>query len=245
MPIPGFLKVIDDSVYFSGEGEFLLFIPEVYFDRHVAFTEGEYIETLGILNYAIRTKENEDLSKKIKTFNFPSKFITKPGKIDKVKNFHITDNYTADYRILTYTNNNQDQIIVSTKVPEDIGNVEDFVKLFVTTGNIPRTIPYDRLHEYFIEAMRLNGSSFGLSASLFGLLISEICRSPNDTNKPFRLSSVLDKNKYGYVPINVKTVPKLVNAFTSLTSENFDESVVAAIENDSDVHTPMEKIFVG
>lgn len=245
MPFPGFLRVKDESVYYNGEGEFLLFIPEVYFDRSVSIVEGEYIETLGVLNYAIRKKENEDLSKKIKTFYFPSKFATKPGKIEKVKSFHITDHCIADYRILSYSDNDHDQIIVSTKVPQDISNVESFVKLFVQTGNIQKTIPYDKLHDYFLDAMRLNGSSFDLPASLFGVLVSELCRSPHNINQPFRLSSVLDTNKYGYTPISVKEVPKLVNAFTALTSENFDESVVAAIENKSTTHTPLEKVFVG
>ena len=44
MAIPGFLKVKGETVFFGGEGEFLLFIPEVYFDRTVAVINGEYVE---------------------------------------------------------------------------------------------------------------------------------------------------------------------------------------------------------
>lgn len=245
MAIPGFLKVKNDSVFFAGEGEFLLFIPEVYFDRQVAFVNGEYIETLGVLNYAIRKKPTDDISKNLKTFYFPSRFNTKPGSVEKVKNFHITNDCTADYRILTYRNNGIDEIIESIKVVEDISNVEDFVRLFVNTGNISKTIPYDKLHEYFLESIKLNGSSFNLPASFFGILVSELCRSPKNINKPFRLSKDCDENAYSYTPINITTVPKLVNAFTALTSQNFDEALVAAIGNDSDMRTPMQDIFTG
>ena len=53
MPIPGFLKVKEESVYYSGEGEFLLFVPEVYFDRTGAVMEGNIVELIGICIYSV------------------------------------------------------------------------------------------------------------------------------------------------------------------------------------------------
>ena len=100
MAIPGFLKVKGETVFFGGEGEFLLFIPEVYFDRTVAVINGEYVETLGILNYAIVSGNNKDITKSLKTFYFPSKFATKPGKIEKVKDFQITKDFKTDYKLI-------------------------------------------------------------------------------------------------------------------------------------------------
>lgn len=245
MPVPGFVKVKGESVYFSGDGEFLLFVPEVYFDRKVAIIEGEFVELLGILDYAIVKSSNDSILNKLKTFYFPSKFVTKPGKIEKRKDFQITKNHKADYRIFHYENNDIDQIIVSTKVPQDIDNVTDFFRLFVMTDNIPNTIRYDNLYKYFLDSIEINGASYNLSASLFGVLVSELCRDPNDINKPFRLGSAIDSDMCSYKQISVKTIPKLVSPFASLTSENFDESVVGAIMNKNNIPSPMEKVLTG
>src|SRR5699024_3033844 len=96
MALPAFIRKKEDTVYYSGKGEFLLFVPEVYFERKVAVIEGEFVELLGICNYAINENPGKtDLSKKIRTFYFPSRFITKPGLIEKRKNFSITADYTA------------------------------------------------------------------------------------------------------------------------------------------------------
>ena len=246
MPVPAYIKKKEDTVYYSGQGEFLLFVPEVYFDRKCAVIEGEFIELIGICNYTVNENPGKsDISKKIRTFYFPSRFITKPGKIEKVKNFAITKDYTADYRILHYENNDEDQIIVSTKVPQDITNVEDFFRLFVDTGNIPKTIPYEELYKYFLDSIAINGSSYKLHASLFGLLVSELCRDPKDPNKPFRLGTAIDSDRCSYIPMSVKDIPKLVSPFTSLTSENFDKAVVGAIMNENNTPTPLERVFTG
>lgn len=244
MPIPNFIKKDGDSVYYNGEGRFIFFVPESYFSRKCATIEGEYVEMIGILNYCIsKNEEDNDYSKKLKTFNFPSRFMTKPGRIEKVKNLQLSpESKVEDYRLLIYTDNMSDQIIVSTKVPQDIANVEDFFRLFVLTGNIPKTIPYDKLHEYFLESIELNGSSYKISAQMFGIIVSEICRSSSDLNKPFRLANT--DNMYDYIPMKISSVPKLNGPYNSITSENWDESLVGAIMNKETKNSPLEKIIM-
>ena len=246
MALPGFIRVKGDVVYYAGTGEFLLFVPEVFFNRSIAVIEGEYVELIGILNYIT----NHDPSKSmklsgLKTFYFPSRFITKPGSIEKVKNLQITKNYMADYRILHYTDNGEDQIIVSTKVPQDINNVEDFFRVFIDSGTIPNTIGAKEMYKYILDNMEINGNSYHLPCSLFGLLTSEICRNPNNENQPFRLCSDFDKNDYAYKPMSVKDIPKVVSPFTSITSENFDKAVVGAIMNKEKKNTPLERVLMG
>lgn len=242
MAIPGFLKVKEETVYYTGDRELLLFIPQVYFDRKCAIIEGEYVKTLGILNYALTPTPTQ---KDIRTFYFPSMFVTKPGRVEKVKDYAISKNFTSDYTILHYFNNGEDEVISSIKTPQDIDNVEDFFRLFVDTGNIPGTIKYQDLYKYFFDSIEINGNSYKLPASLFGLLISELCRDPNDENKPFRLGTALDKDPCSYVAISIKDIPKLVSPFTSLTSENFDKAVVGAIMNQNYESTPLERVLTG
>lgn len=246
MAIPAFLKKVQDTVYYSGKGELLYLIPENYFDKKIAVITGEYVEVLGILDWYIKLTPNETIDpKKIRPFNFPSKFSCKPSKIEKVKDFAITNKFTQDYRILYFTNNDVDEVISCTKVPEDIDNVEDLFRLFVHTGSIPHTIKYHDIYKYFLYNFELSGNSYGLSNQLFGVLVSELCRDPKDINKPFRLSSALDEDPYSYINISIKDVPKLVSPFSSLTSENFDEAVVGAIMNKNNESVPLERVLMG
>lgn len=245
MALPSFIRVKDDSVYYNGENEFLLFVPESYFDRRIAVIEGVYVEMLGIANYAVNVKPGGSVNKNVRTFYFPARFTTRPGRIEKVKDFQLTPNCKEDFRIFHYTNNKEDQIIVSTKVPQDILDVEDFFRVFVDAGHILTTIPYDELHKYFLDSIEISGNSYNLPASQFGLLVSELCRDPHDINKPFRLGTAIDKDMCSYKPISVKDVPKLVSPFTSLTSENFDKAVVGAIMNKNEESTPLERVLMG
>lgn len=247
MALPSYIRVEDETVYFSGPGEFLLFVPDSYFTKKIAVIEGEFIELIGILNQSIINpqKQQTDITKNLKPFYFPSRFITKPGRIEKVKGLQLTKNYKSDFHVLHYTDNKTDQIIVSTKVPEDITNVEDFFRVFVNAGDIPTSIPYHDLWKPFIDSMTINGSSYGLPAADFGLLISELCRDPKNINKPFRLGKSLDEDDTSYIPVSVKYIPKLVSPFTSLTSENFDEAMIGAIMNQNNTPTPLERVLTG
>ena len=144
-----------------------------------------------------------------------------------------------DYRFLKYKKD--DIIVVSTKVPEEIENVEEFYKIFLT-GNLPTTIPYDKLQDYFTESARINGCNYGVSLQLFGIVISEMCRDPKNMNNPYRLAK--NKNMFDYKAINIEDIPKLVSPYQSLTSVNWDEGLINAIINKNAVDSPLEKVLV-
>lgn len=245
--IPNFIKQKDETLYYIGEGEFIFFVPEEYFEKRCAIVEGEYVELIGILNYTILKEGEKDITKNLKTFNFPSKFMTRPNRIEKVKDIKLTSNNEDErYRLLYYTNNGVDEIVTSTKTPEEIGNVEDFFRLFVQTGNIPKTIPYNELHNYFLESIKLNGSSYKISAQLFGIIVSEICRDPDNMSNPFRLSEAINKDMNSYRSVSIKEIPRLISPFTAVTGENWDESVIGAclIDPKEAKSTPMERIMM-
>lgn len=245
--IPSYLRLKDNAVYYNGEGTFVFFVPEIFFERNHAIVEGEVIYLIGLLNFSM-FKKPEDLTKKIKRFNYPSAFGTKPGRMEKVKNFKLTDSSKPeDYRLLYYENNSEDQIVVSIEIPEELSNVEEFFSIIVNTGKIPQGIPYNVLDEYFSESMGLNGGSFGLSEQEFGIVVSELCRDPNDISRPFRLSKAIDNDMCSYTPISIKQIAKIISPFTAITTENWDEAVVnaATIEEKDIISTPMEKIMTG
>ena len=119
MPLPNGIIKKDESVYWAGKGEFLLFVPDFYFDMKLAVITGEFVSVLGVLNYAISTDSNT--YGKIRQFYFPSMFTTKPGYIEKIKNFALN----LGLNILK----EQDSAVKGPK-----GNVEHFILLNKKAG---------------------------------------------------------------------------------------------------------------
>lgn len=235
--IPKFLKRDGDSLLFNQEGELIFYIPEMYFSRNYAIIIGEYVNLLGVLDYAIFDEKGKHNG--LKPFRFPTVFLCKPGEMEKVKNVKLTEHVEAqDYRLLKFRKG--DQVVVSVKVPEMVANAEEFYKLF-TSGKMPTTIKYDEIQDYFLENIRLNGADYGISIQLFGIIIGEMCRDPKDPSKLFRYTSM--SNMTAYQMLNIREVPKYISPFTSITSENFDDSLVNAIINKNTKYSPMEKLF--
>lgn len=236
--LPSFLKRDGLSLLYKDDGEMIFYIPEIYFERGFIVVDGDRLSVLGLFSYARFDKSN-NLIGSLKMFNFPSIFTCVPSSIDKIKNAKLTKNSLKDdYRLLKFKKD--DIVVLSTKVPKLIDNMELFLKMF-NTGRFPNTIPYDRLHEVFIKNAELNGNSYPVTAQLIGVIISEICRSASDTTKPYRLSKTDDLN--AYTGINITNIPKLISPFTAITSENWDESIVSAITNDKYTRSPMERLI--
>lgn len=239
--IPKFLRRDGDSLLFDQEGEFVFYVPEIYFDagRKDAVINGEYVNLLGILDYAIFSPTG--YSSGPKRFFFPTVFLTRPSRIEKQKNVKLKPGVDPqDYRLLIY--NKDDPVVVSTKVPQDIANVESFYRIFLY-GKLPVTIPYDKMQDYFTESIALNGSSYSITLQMFGFVIGEICRSKTNLNLPFRLTDFTDLTSYK--PLGIRDVPKYISPNSSIGSENWDNAVVGAIMHPNDVGSPMEKLIMG
>lgn len=239
--VPKFLRRDGDSLLFDQEGEFVFYVPEIYFDagRKDAVINGEYVNLLGILDYAIFSPTG--YSSGPKRFFFPTVFLTRPSRIEKQKNVKLKPGVDPqDYRLLIY--NKDDPVVVSTKVPQDIANVESFYRIFLY-GKLPVTIPYDKMQDYFTESIALNGSSYSITMQMFGFVIGEICRSKTNLNIPFRLTDFTDLTSYK--PLGIRDVPKYISPNSSIGSENWDNAVVGAIMHPNDVGSPMEKLIMG
>lgn len=234
--IPSFLKKDKDSLLFNVEGELVFYVPETYFESKMAIIVGEFVNLIGVLDYAIFDKNGKHNG--LMPFRFPTIFLAKPGVIEQVKNIKLTKtSEQQDYRLLKFRKG--DQVIVSTKVPQLVANAEEFYRMFLS-GKLPTTISYQVLHEYFLENIRLNGADYGISAQLFGMVVSELCRDQNDITKLYRHT---DMSK-GYQMISIQSAPKYVSPYTAITSENFDASLVYSMMNKSPKYSPLEKIMI-
>ena len=237
--VPSFLKKDGDALLFNDEGEFVFYVPEIYFDRKDAQIKGEYVNLLGILDYTIFKPNGSNIG--LKRFYFPTVFLCKPSRIEKKKNVRLksaTDH--MDYRLLIFEKG--DAVVVSTRVPQNIANVEDFYRIFLT-GKLPTTIPYNKLQDYFIDSMSLNGSSYGMSLQMFGIVVGEMCRSKSNLRVPFRLTKFTDQ--MAYKPIAIADLPKYISPSSSIGSQNWDLAVMGAIMTPTNTNSPMEKLLMG
>lgn len=237
--IPKFVKVSGDSVLYDDSGTFNLYVPERYFELKAAKYAGDIIELIGIANYAI--EKNGKLGS-LHELYIPTVFSTKPHDVEKLKGVRLTkDTPKGDYRVLKYIKG--DTIIVSTKVPQDIEYVELLLKMFIITGDIPNTIPYDKIQNIIIENMDINGNNYKVTLQLWGIIISEICRSASNQEIPFRLSKSNDM--HAYKSISIKDVSRMDSPYAAINTENFDVSMVRATLSDKESTSPLEKILTG
>lgn len=239
MGLPAYFKRVNDSIIYDGQGTLKVYVPEKQFDLNIAKIHGDFIDILGIVPYAIEDKSGK--MSKLHKINYPTVFSTKPTKVDKLTNVVLTKESKAqDYRVLNFANGAP--IVVHTKVPQSTDYVKAMLNLFIITGNIPNTIPYDKIHEYLDRNIRANGANYGINAQLWGVIFSELCRSKKDPDIPFRLSK--DTDMYNFEPMSVKEVSKILSPFAAIQSENFDDSVVHAIMTDRESTSPLEKILM-
>ena len=247
MELPNFLTLKGRSLIFNKDNAtFVFYVPANYFKNtsKVAIAEyvGQYVSMIGLCNYAIIDKNGR--RGEIKAFNFPTMMLCKPGEVDEVsgKNLSLDNTEPSDYVLLKFQKG--DEVVSDIRVPQDISNVEMFFKMMIITAKIPTTIPYDKLWELFYESASLNGLNYGLNIQLICLLISRICRDPNDVSKMFCNTDMKDMRKY--TEISIKAVPKYISPYQAITSENFDEAVRASVlmkdEVDSTPISPLEKI---
>ena len=249
MKVPSFLKLDNNTLYYNENdgSELAYYIPEAYFAKTsktaIAKILGSIVSTLGIFDWVIVDK-NGKLGK-FHLFKFPTVFLCKPNRIEKIKEFSINGARPVDYRVLYFTYG--DEAVCNINVPQVIDNVEVFFNMMIVVSNrMPNTIPYDHLQDYFPESMSLNAKGYGLNMQLFGMLISEICRDPDDITRSFRLSKM--KSMTDYRQISIKQVPKFISPYMALTSDNWDESLMSAITlsaSNIDAESPIERVVTG
>lgn len=245
MEVPSFCKLSGEKVLFNQEGELRFYVPENYFSdvkQHpIAEIHGQYVTFVGVCDWSLVDKNGKE--GKIMPFKFPSIFMCKPGSIEKVKGLKLNGTQARDYRIFHFKKG--DEVISDINTPNIVDNVETTFGMMIISGNkMPNTIPYDHGHEYFPEAMELNGDDYGVGAQFFGILWSELCRDPKDTSRPFRLSDMSDM--IGYKRISIKQAPNYVSPYVAFTNENLDESIMAAAlmtDESKYKESPLEKVI--
>lgn len=245
METPPFLTLQGESLIYNQENsELQYYIPAEFFEsgskNAIAEVVEQRVSLIGLFNYAIVDKNGK--RGEVKLFKFPTMILCKPYDMENVKGLKLGDELEpADYCILKFKKG--DEAISQIHVPQIIENVELFFKLATITAKIPTSISYDEGWKLFDENMDLNTNPYGLHSQLFGIVWRDICRDPKDISRPFRFTDM--KNKHAYKPISVKLIPNYISPYTSIISENWDESLQSAIlmKDKEDIpYSPLEKV---
>lgn len=234
---PSFLKKDGDKILFNGSGELVYYVPEKYFETSQATIYGDTIEVMGVFDYDVF--ESNGKHRGMKNFYYPTTIQCKPSSTEKVSEFAITKDIKMDYRLLKFKKD--DEVISNINIPKAIGNAEKFINLLIS-GNLPPTIPYNKLHEYINYNAELNGFGYGMTAQMLGVIVSELCRDKNDLTRPFRLTDM--KDQLAYTMVSIKMLPKFISPYVAITSENADESIANAMMNKTGAVSPLEKVMM-
>lgn len=244
--IPGFLRQDGNRLYFNmKDKELIYYIPEDYFSSKMVVVDGAFISLLGVFEYAI-VDSKTGKQELVKNFRYPSIFVCKPYTIERKKAFKPTKNSKEDdYRLIKFKYG--DIVIDSIMTPESIDNVEEFFKMFFITAKIPNSVSYEYLWEYIEDNFNQNGGSYGIHSTLLGIMAAECCTSPSDPRVLYRHTDM--KDPHGYQLISIKSKPKYISPYVAITSENFDESLIASVlmkdTPDNKIKTsPMERIVM-
>lgn len=241
-----FLKHDGDKVLFSGDGELVYFVPDNYFKddtttdaKKAGIVIGEYVQVMGMFTYAVFDKNGKKVMQK--QFNCPTIIKCKPNRIEKEPSMLLdgTEEEKA-YRLLYFKDG--DELISDVNIPQDLNNIATFINLF-KQAKMPETIPYDEIQDYLIANAELNKFNYKVTWQVAGMLISALYRDKTDLKTPFRLAKTNDM--LAYKQVNIKRAPKYVSAFTSITSEDTDEAIAAAITGNSKIKSPLEKVMMG
>lgn len=244
MDLPKFLSKEGSALVFNQEDStFVFFVPKNFFNNSVkvpiAEMYGQYVTTIGILNWTILDKNGK--MGEVKPFNFPTMFMCKPYETEEVKGLSLNNTEPDDYILLKFKKG--DEVVSQTRVPQLIDNVEIFFKMAIMTAKIPTTISYDKIWELYIDSAHLNGFDYGLNIQLIWLLVSYLCRDKKDLYKRFNQTDMKDMNSY--IPIDIRRIPKFMSPYQAIVSENWDEAVQAAIlmkDKEDGPQSPLEKI---
>lgn len=238
-------KIVDGNIVFTGDYmEF--YIPEYYFDRRMAEQMGEQMRVFGLFNLQLFDKNNKKIGK-LETFNVPSTIIITSTEIeDRIMNLSVgEDDEEQKYTVVKFR---QNDVIMRQGYPQDSSNVSLFLDM-LTSGKIPRTIPYNKILSLWQENLRLNGVHLNVASNVLEAIIAEIYRDPKNPEKKFAsiVSKSANPDQLSYRPASIREVCAYNSTFSALTFEDFDQMANASINikryNKEQSDSPLEKII--
>lgn len=232
------IKRQDDSyIFIKPIGEVRIPIEYLEQSKRLASFTGELVETFGIfyLYYwnSLEDKENGKKPGQI-LVNIQSMITMEPSyKIQKgaeyILEFHAGDVFIKSI-LLVQTIENQKRVIN-----------------MLFNRYIPDFIGYSDIFKTWESCKNINKINLKSPSSLLELIVSEMCRNPENLNQSFRmyLKKYPDGDEKLRVLVNLLDLPKYLSTFGSLSSANpthgATKSVTRTRKNEADEISPVEE----
>lgn len=218
------------------------YIPMYYFDTTKRFAEdlSDKINVLGFFNVGIF--ENGKL-KEMKTLNLPT-MITINVYDSEIREVELTNHDVMQCKVVKYL---KDAVIMQSMIFEDDTNSKNYLK-YITSGNLPRIIPYSKALEVWRKNQEVNGVHFGVSSLYLELILSVMYRNPNNMTEKFaKIASKEGVTDYDYTTASIRQICQYNSTFTALTYEDIDSMITTSLnksrEKVKEIESPVEQII--
>lgn len=235
---------------FKSDGNFIyldipyceFYIPMYYFDTTRRFAEdlNDKINVLGLFNVGIF--DNGQL-KEMKTLNLPTmiSLFVYDSELREVK---MTNGEVLQCKVVKYLKGAK---IMQSMIFEDEINAKNYLK-FITSGNLPRIIPYSKAAEIWRKNQTLNNVHFGVSSLYLELILSVMFRNPNDLSQKFaKVVAKGEAGDYDYAVASIRQICQYNSTFTALTFEDIDSMITTSLnksrEKVKETESPVEQII--
>lgn len=235
---------------FRSDGNFIyldipyceFYIPMYYFDTTKKFAEdlSDKIRVLGFFNVGIF--ENGKL-KELKTLNLPT-MITINVYDSELREVEMTNHEILQCKVVKYLKGAK---IMQSMIFEDDTNSKNYLK-FITSGNLPKIIPYSKALEVWRKNQELNNVHFGVSSLYLELILSVMYRNPDDMSQKFaKIASNDGVSDYDYATASIRQICQYNSTFTALTYEDIDSMITTSLnksrEKVKEAESPVEQII--
>jgi hypothetical protein len=243
----GFLKKIDNTVFFDGE-YMEIYIPKEYFAKGIAEYHGDKISTLGIFNFVIYTQPKDTKNKgELHLLKLPMEIKFEFNSFHDITTKLQADLDEDEYRVFEL---NKGSIFIDNVVKEQSAeNSKKFIYL-LHGGKLPKALKYQDIIDLYHESIGLNRVSLNNPSVIFEMIIAELCRYKSNIEVPFRMMIGKDNAKvteYDYNNINLKKLPSINSTFNAMTFEDINQSIISSIKKTRNKETenpsPVEKII--
>lgn len=237
-----FIKDGGDNIVFTGN-YLEMYIPDSYFESKLAEEFGNSIRVFGLFNIRVFDEKNNPM--KLETLNVPTMIYIHPSEVEKKELQLIDDGEVEKYRVAKFYKGN---IIMQNSVPQDASNVELFLKI-LTTGKVPKTIPYSQVLKIWQRNLDLNGVKLGVTSTILEIIIAEIYRNKKKPEERFAKLIGRDPSvsEYAYRTANIREICARNSTFAALTFEDMDQMIISSLNinkyNKEESESPIEKII--
>ena len=208
------------------------YIPMYYFDTTKRFAEdlSDKIQVLGIFNVGFF--QNNKMTE-LRTLNLPT-MITIQVYDSELREVEMSNHEVMQCKVVKYM---KDALIMSAVHFEDDTQSKNYLK-FITSGNLPKIIPYSKALDFWKKNQQLNGVNFGVSSLYLELILSVVFS---------KIASNEGVSDYDYAVASIRQICQYNSTFTALTFEDIDSMITSSLnksrEKVKERESPVEAII--